>query len=42
VFEFGNNKTRGRPRNRLQVEVREDEKIVFKEKWQKKVYNREE
>jgi hypothetical protein len=33
---------RGRPRNRLQDEVREDERIVGREEWQEKVYNREE
>jgi hypothetical protein len=33
---------RGRPRNRWQNEVREDEKIVGGEGWQEKVYNREE
>jgi hypothetical protein len=33
---------RGRPRNRRQDEVREGGRIVGKEEWQKKVYNREE
>jgi hypothetical protein len=33
---------RGRPRNRRQDEVREEGRIVFGEKWQEKVYNREE
>jgi hypothetical protein len=33
---------RGRPRNRWQDEVREDERIVGGEEWQEKVYNREE
>jgi hypothetical protein len=33
---------RGRPRNRWQNEVREDGKIVGGERWQEKVYNREE
>jgi hypothetical protein len=33
---------RGRPRNRWQVEVREDGRIVGGEEWQAKVYNREE
>jgi hypothetical protein len=33
---------RGRPRNRLQDEVREDGRIVGGEEWQVKVYNREE
>jgi hypothetical protein len=32
---------RGRPRNRWQVEVREDGRIVGGEEWQEKVYNRE-
>jgi hypothetical protein len=33
---------RGRPRNRWQDEVREDGRIVGREEWQEKVYNREE
>jgi len=33
---------RGRPRNRWQVEVREDGRIVGGEGWQEKVYKREE
>jgi hypothetical protein len=33
---------RGRPRNKWQDEVREDGRIVGGEKWQEKVYNREE
>jgi hypothetical protein len=33
---------RGRPRNRWQDEVREDGRIVDREEWQEKVYNREE
>jgi hypothetical protein len=33
---------RGRPRNRWQVEVSEDGRIVGGEEWQEKVYNREE
>jgi hypothetical protein len=33
---------KGRPRNRLQDEVREDGKIIGAEKWQGKVYYREE
>jgi hypothetical protein len=32
----------GRPRNRWQNEVREDERIFSREEWQEKVYNREE
>jgi hypothetical protein len=31
---------RGRPRNRWQDEVREDERIVGGEEWQEKLYNR--
>jgi hypothetical protein len=34
--------SRGRPRNRWQDEVREDERIVGVEEWQEKVYDREE
>jgi hypothetical protein len=33
---------RGRPRNRLQGEVREDGRIVGGEEWQERVYNTEE
>jgi hypothetical protein len=33
---------RSRPRNRWQDEVREDGRMVGREKWQKKIYNREE
>jgi len=33
---------RGRPRNRWQDEVREDERIVGGEGWQENVHNREE
>jgi hypothetical protein len=33
---------RGRPRNRCQIEAREDGKTVGEEGWQKKVYNRAE
>jgi hypothetical protein len=33
---------RGRPRNRCQDEVSEDGNIVGREKWQGKVYDREE
>jgi hypothetical protein len=33
---------RGRPRNRGQDEVSEDGRIVGGERWQEKVYNREE
>jgi hypothetical protein len=31
----------GRPRNRWQEEVREDGRILSREGWRKKVYNRE-
>jgi hypothetical protein len=33
---------RGRPINRWQNEVREDERVVGGEEWHEKVYNREE
>jgi hypothetical protein len=33
---------KGRPRNRGQDELREDGRIVGGERWQQKVYNREE
>jgi hypothetical protein len=39
VYEFGNNRPRGRPR---QDEVREDGRIVSGEEWHEKVYDREE
>jgi hypothetical protein len=42
VYEFGSTQPRGRPRNRWQDEVREYGRIVGGEKWQEKVYNREE
>jgi hypothetical protein len=42
IYKFGNNKLRGRPRNRWQDEVREDGIIVGGEEWQEKLYNREE
>jgi hypothetical protein len=42
VYEFGNKKPRGRPRNRWQDEVIEDGRMVGGEEWQKKVYDREE
>jgi hypothetical protein len=35
-------RTRGRPRNRWQDEVREDGRKVGGEEWQEKVYNSEE
>jgi hypothetical protein len=35
-------KLRARPRNRRQDEVREDGRIVGRERWQEKVHNREE
>jgi hypothetical protein len=33
---------RHRPRNRWQDEVREDGRVIGREEWQKKLYNREE
>jgi len=33
---------RGRPRNRWQDEVREDERLVGEKGWKERVYNREE
>jgi hypothetical protein len=39
---FETTRLRGGPRNRWQDEVREDERILGGEGWQKKVYNREE
>ena len=41
-MNFGTTRSRGRPRNRWQDEVREDGKIVDGEGWQEKVQNREE
>jgi len=41
-INFGAKILRGRPRNRLQDEVREDGRIVGGEVWQEKVHNREE
>jgi hypothetical protein len=35
-------KPRGRPRNRWQDEVSEDGRMVGREEWQEKVYDREE
>jgi hypothetical protein len=35
-------RSRGRPRNRWQDEVREVERIVGGEEWQERVHNREE
>jgi hypothetical protein len=35
-------RTRGRPRNRWQDEVREDGRIVGGEEWQEKLYDRKE
>jgi len=42
IYEFGNKRLRGRPRNRWQDEVREDGRIVGGEGWQEKIHNREE
>jgi len=39
---LGTTRLRSRPRNRWQVEVREDGRIVVGEGWQEKVHNREE
>jgi hypothetical protein len=41
-INFETARLRGRPRNRWQDEVREDGRIVGREEWQEKVYNREE
>ena len=41
IYEFGNNKIGGRPRNRWQDNMREDRRIVGREGWQEKVHNRE-
>jgi hypothetical protein len=40
-MNLGTTRLRGRPRNRWQDEVREDERIVGVEGWQGKVRNRE-
>jgi hypothetical protein len=39
---MGTTRLRGRPRNRCQDEVREDDRIVGGEGWQEKVHKREE
>jgi len=41
-MNLGTTILRGRPRNRMQDELREDGRIVGGEVWQEKVYNREE
>jgi len=41
-MNLGTTRFRGRPRNRRQVEVREDGRKVGGEGWQEKVHNREE
>jgi hypothetical protein len=41
-MNFESKRLRSRPRNRWQVEVREDGRIVGGEGWREKVYNREE
>jgi hypothetical protein len=41
-MNLGTTRLRGRPRNRLQDEVREDGRIVGGEGWQEKVRNGEE
>jgi hypothetical protein len=35
-------KGRGRPRNRLQDEVREDGRLIGEKGWKERIYNREE
>ena len=42
VYEFGNNKAEGRPRNIWQDEVRDDGRLVGRKGWKEMVYNREE
>ena len=42
IYEFGNKKLRGRPRNRWQDEVRDEGRIVGGEGWKEKLHNREE
>jgi len=42
IYEFGNNKLRGRPRNRWQDGVREDGRLVGGKEWKERVYNRQE
>ena len=41
-MDLGTRRLRGRPRNRWQDEVREDGRIVGRERWQEKVHKREE
>jgi len=41
-MNLGTKRLRGRPRNRWQDEVREDGRIVGRERWQEKVRNQEE
>jgi len=41
-MNLGTTRLRGRPKNRWQIEVREDGRIVGREGWQEKVHNREE
>jgi hypothetical protein len=41
-MNLGTTRLRGRPRNRLQDEVREDGRITGGEGWKEKVHNREE
>jgi hypothetical protein len=41
-MNLGTTRLRGRPRNRLQDEMREDERIVGGEGLQEKIHNREE
>jgi len=42
LMNLDTTKARGRPRNRWLDEVREDGRMVGGEKWQEKVYDREE
>ena len=41
-YELEKKRLRGRPRNRLQDEVRVDGRLVGAKGWQERVYNREE
>ena len=41
-MNLGTKRTRGRPRNRWQDEVREDVRIIGGEEWKENAYNSEE
>ena len=41
-MNLGTTRLRGRPRNRWQDEVKEDERLVGGKGWKERVYNREE